>query len=765
MYAVTENRLKFLTWSEFSQRISDLIFPFRGRSWIKTIFSTDDLGLQFVIGQVNKSVIMRLEQENGKLVQIVEKEFSNLKKPFSVESSPNFPKSKNSKIEGFVFVNKYLNEQTNLTLFGRKMKGKVKGWFNMTKFFRERQVKEELRLKAQKEAQLPPEYRPMFNFSRTGDAFIFKSEFPGTSVVCYPSVNSITVCLVNLKKRRVILKRSFTLLDFLSFEKIREILNTGNGGQDGGEGGPDEGVDEEVVDIQNLTFHLQKALFHDKTQSVVLDIKVGEKKEIFVKLSNIFNTEDIRKNVKMHFFKNETSPLSLLGEFSEDHFLCSYTGESRSSLLRPLAFLRIEDFAQTKVKGFEESKKFSAMYGAFSFSLVTRLRLNDSKMLIVTGLQAFIYDYIDGRVVDELRHTLDTMYGPTITKTDDLLAFKSRRQFHMIQTEIDEESGAIEVRGVKTIFFNDLVPNMSEKVSRPVYNLFKLQNGNYLMITPVYLEEAFRENPNNPPHHQLSVEISKNDLEVVKSSSRDITGQLKRVRVNYACLVSDLLVFQASPREMLQDGNGGQVGPFADYSLLTLATTDFEILHQCQRAKLPIRVSSIGTVSSNQIVSQGLDNFIYLHEVDAINKKLVLKKSLKIQSGDLNNSMISKKSPHCFSCVANINATEGDPEQSTRSVVLNFNPDLTLRSYVYQTGLQSQKYIFSASKDKLIFSSCGPEAGYRSRQYLLNCHTREIQFVSQSHHMDTCPTYHTDKNGDTFFVEMDNIAIIIVKLN
>ena len=201
------------------------------------------------------------------------------------------------------------------------------------------------------------------------------------------------------------------------------------------------------------------------------------------------------------------------------------------------------------------------MNGRSSRIQVVREQLNDGRMLIVTDISAYIYEYNEGRIVDELRHTLETKGRPTITKLDDLLTFTSERQFHIIQTEKDN-SGIQKFKEIKTIFFNDLIPNLSEKFNKPAYNFFKLQNGNYLLVTQVYLEEFVRAHLINPPHHQLSVEISKDNLEVVRSNTRDITGQMTNVFVNYACLVSDLLVF-VGPQEKTDKQLGTVLEPMA----------------------------------------------------------------------------------------------------------------------------------------------------------------------------------------------------------
>ena len=127
--------------------------------------------------------------------------------------------------------------------------------------------------------------------------------------------------------------------------------------------------------------------------------------------------------------------------------------------------------------------------------------------------------------------------------------------------------------------------------------------------------------------------------------------------------------------------------------------------------------------------------------------------------------MVWFQSPYSFGCVATLMPSGDGFQLQRRTVVLNFTPNLTLRSHVYQTGLQALNFIFSASKDKLVFSSSTPQSGYRFHLYALDCRTRDIQFAHESYFLHHSPTYGVDEEGVPTAVGIDDGAIVIVKLN
>ena len=779
VYSVTGDSIRLINCSEVPREAGEVIFSKEFIFYQNLIFNKWGPSIQFIAGKSNQSLVMKINSTTGEILETKKLTFSRIEEPQQVEQFSTLPTPKNSRIDSYLNFKIKKGSKNIKTAFLRERNHQARKWIDLMKMVKIRHQKEKNRFSCQKQAQIPQEYSQIFRYSSIQKNQIFESESMGASMISFLSDSVVHLVILSFDQRKVLWTRSINFLDFLNFDKIYQILqavyNDSNDQEDG-----DEGTTEpEQLTLTAIRFKYKKVVFDSKTNSLIIDFMANQI-EVFVKLNQVLSEKNLKKNNDFFIFKNQQRAESLVGKFSDDKILCYDTKTPKSTLIRPLAFLGPKDMKVSRVKGFEESEDFTAMNGVDAHSPVTRIGLCEGRMLIVTYINAFIYDYEEGRVLAKHRHSLRERDYPFVAQMDDIFAYRSNRRFNFIRTEVSD-SGRLEVKETKTIFLNDFIPNMSERVINETFKFFKLDNGNYLLITSVILKDEFSESLIIPSPELFSLEIAPETLKVVKIRSRANIAVSRRppskINCSYTHLVSGLLVFPYGRYREQKNQPGRRKNSrnqLVEYRRIALASLDFEILDVCKLSKLSI-YSPIGTICGNRLISMGAMNTIYLHEVITKYRKLVLLRRLNFVSGSLERYPQRFVSPNSFCCYASIHPPQNEEERdnshreqepSVRSVVLNFDPNLNLINHLHHQGLGNQKLIFSATKQKMLLYTTFPheEENYRLRLYLVDLKRRGVELVHQTITSHLSPTYQIDPFGNAYAIEMLDESMLVIKL-
>ena len=332
VYGVSESKIWFISSSEVPEEVKKVLFPRRFSGWTSLLFNSHNTSLQFFFRAPTDSFILTLDPETGKLIgsEKISTDYSHFKYSIEIESSPAFPLPKNSKLGKFLkFYEFDGGEDAQMTQFALKVKNTTKGWFDLTRTFRATQTKERERFEAQKLAQLPESIRPLFNSSGADNSVISKSIYPGTCYICVPSQSAITTYQVSLTRRKILRSRSVNVLDILTPERIKDLVQNEEDGEE--------------EDDERIPVRLGTVIFDEKSDSLIFKFMLNGK-EVFVRIEKIFtSTTLVEENTKLKIIANEADNPSLLGQFSEDRLLCYSTKIPQDRFLRPVSFLRIQD--------------------------------------------------------------------------------------------------------------------------------------------------------------------------------------------------------------------------------------------------------------------------------------------------------------------------------------------------------------------------------------------------------------------------------------
>ena len=768
VYGVSETKIWFISCSDIPKELQKGLAKINLNSYLNNIlFHPLNCSIDVISKKGKSNYILKLNPEDGRLAQIRETApFAYIEDSDHIIANPALPYPKNSRTRSFwqiIIDSRDAFRGGQIIKFGLKVKNQARAWLDLTDVFKKIQLKEKLRLDAEMEERLPPGIPSLVQFGSTYIIEFFRSKSSdGAIYVTLITPWSIVVHLVSLTRRKFLRTKAINLLDFLIIENLKQLL--GVGANFNGAYPHQRATKQRIIP--------EKVVFDEKSDLLMFFIKF-EEKEIFVKIGKIFSSNSsLTKNCVMKVFRCEHSQNSLISHFSDHEILRYYSGTSKLSYLRPLSLLNIEDLSETKIKGFEENKQFSEMSGITTDYSVIRQRIGQNKLLILTYLSAFIYDYERGEVVSHQRHTLLDTDKPSVASLGDIICLSSTRKFNFIRTAINASTGQREINSIRTIFVDDLMTGMGLLCNCPLSSLSRLENGNILLVTSILPEQAFRDGLHNPISDHLSLEINSDDFGIVKWTRRNGSDQNgPRLKVSPIHVVSGFLVLTAEPETQPEEPRQGirfgfMNNPSSDHSILTLTNFDFEILDQCTQSQLRSRASQIGVVDSNRIISVGINDTIYLHEVEAESKKLVLLKTLSLDAGKLSRRPIRCLSPQSFCCYAEIIPKSDDDERVNQPIILNFDSNLNWRSFLLHNGIHALGSSFSVSETELVLFSSNHRI--RNTLYSLNLQSHQITFVHEtatdSGFRHRTPTFEIGSRGKICYVEILDEGILIVKL-
>ena len=656
-----------------------------------------------------KSFLLKFDFSTGALLKMEDlplpknPKINSVFKPETLK--PNF-----SKTDSYLIANLNLQKPESLSIeIGRLREGGYSPWMRPNPAFDKKLSQERARYQLQTLCfghQLKRNFTYDYPLKRM-TAFRYIEEKPDLALIISPGHQQYFFFLIDLRMKKILKSRSINLVDLLGKKGIEDIMTDPLQG---------EAAHQYNNIAQWSVFSPQFAYFPDK-KSLFLLARL-KKVEITFKITNFF-LDDPKKDLKVTKRRKIVESKNILKKYGRDKLLTYYSGEVRSTYLRPLAWLDLETLEETKIAGLEKKGRSHLLFKVGNFWDGTYAKLTKNRILVRNQILVFIYDFELDQVIDEQVFCFKTGASSKFTRIDDLFIGNDGEQIHLLRTKKDGESGSEVPFQQKIIHFNDLTPNLSAYVRSDAFSCFKLTSGNYLYVAEKHLEEKVRARGNNAERLLISVEIDQKTLKVNKfttSSETELNKLKKYTTVSNFHLCSDLLVFTGEMRESKNCLEEQQEEMFINDRArrnvtLILASTDFTILNHCRQAKIDV-VKEITQATSNRIVSLDADMKAFLHEVDAENKRLVFLKSLNLQNAVIFNgyNFLQSKSHFCLS--------------THNGVFLKFNRDLELVGHLKVRGMYFGAALFPLKGNRVAF--CRNPTPQSRCQYVVDLRTGEV---------------------------------------
>ena len=622
LYKVTEDSISLLS-------CSDLPHPLLKRGYISptNFVRRPNCSVQvfgYSLAKKNKCFTLKFDHKSGALLDFEETEFwsdPNIERVRSFDiADPKKPIDQSF----FYFNRKNETLSTKVELIiGKYRKNKIFRWMNFGRVVMNKLEEVKKRYDKKKALQLTEEIRRNFVF---GGSFLhnfyrYRTKNPHHTLIISGCLFGYLFFLVDLRRKKILKSAKVTGLDIWDQKGIEDlILDPPQRDPRGhGEGQPQE------VQVQNIQRpYFIGHVYLPKTGSLLLFAVLMHIK-ITITLNSIFSPDSERKFKMVEKRINKISSKQFRS-FGDDRILTHYSGEVRSTYLRPLAWFDPETLEETKIKGFEEEGRSHLLFNNSSLIQKFTAKLSQNRFLMINDHLAFIYDFEKDKVVDEQATCFKINDNARLMKVDNLYVGGRAKSFQIMRTKKNGDGEEV-IEKQKIIHLNDFIPNMSLTHRSFGFKFFKLNNGNYLYVSEHFLEEDVRVNPNGTRPRLVSMEIEKNSLDVVKFHVVLPDELATRPKVAGFQSINNLLMLHSR----LKNPRNEQVEPnqLQDYSSLIIADPQFNILDHCTQAKLDPD-SPISVIHLDNIASQGLENTIYLHRVDGKEKKLVLLKTLVI---------------------------------------------------------------------------------------------------------------------------------------
>ena len=752
VYSVTEDKINFLSCSQLPKEIAEFIYANFSSPKARINFNSKS-GVILIFKDVNTFVYtIKLCRATGKLLNVKKSDFSYFKqKGYDLKVS-GLPPPKNSIKDSLqILSSSDMQKIYNFLSIFRERGCVFKRLLDLTKIVRDKILEESELFSAQKETYLNqnPQSNLSFHDKLTDDFFqmqklsieVLESKSPENVYFCIQSRNIVFLCLIRLRSRKILWVKSFNLFDLLSMNnRIDELARVQEEDQDPDHRGIKCGIDKILVD------HL--------SDSLIVSISVG-KTELLVKLNSFLRSRgELRMNQVTKAYRGSKDLSSLTGPILDDgYLLCSDSEPGDPDMGITLALLNMKSLLKVELKGFESSQARFSM----RFSWPKIAKLSQSRILILSSLSAYIYDYSQGRMITEYRHTLfcneDKPYRSFIqrsmfrgemvkcprpspfqqfVKQGQLIANRFSDFLDLVLiTKIGLSDRA--VQKINSIYFSDLFTGIKyEDRNYDQLEIFQQDNGDNLIITSQMFQEGKKV--------KIKLKVCGKTIKILEAKRLDklstlLSRQPSGIRYHF---VSGFFIFAIKPiaTNLERDGGSERVDSTTeDYSFLTLSNADFEILHQSTQAKLGFK-TPIGMISSGRIISRGeTGREIFLHVLDKDLCKLVLLKKVSLGSWSISSSLKWEVSPYSFCALAPIDRTSS--ERSNRSpylgacAALNFDRDLNLVSYALVKGLSKGEYVASLPDNKLIVYPLNPGPRHFCF-YSLDLNTHRFMLVHES---------------------------------
>ena len=622
-----------------------------------------------------------------------------------------------------------------------------------------------------KRDQLRRDLRDCFDFEdyTTTKFFKFSRQNPELTLVVSILETCYLFFLVDLPRRKILKSTSITVLDLVEKEGIEDLVRdplqrhageNQEGG--GGEEHPNNQIEEE------FTVYLVDYAYLPQSASITLLLKFNNL-DIICKIDDIFSSKSL-KDFKMVKRRKFRQGYRILNTFGGDKVLIYYSGKVRSTFLRPLAWLDMESFEETKIPGFDKEGRSHLLFGMSDLK-GHNTQLNQDRILVLNRYLAVIYDFKQDKAIAEHIFNLQRHENLNMKKCGNLYAIYEGESLNLLRTEKSDRGEEV-IEKSKIIHFNDLIPNMNLNLVSFGFNLLKLDSGNYLYLGSKYLEEDFRLNPTNRQSRLMSVEIDPETLSVIKFNVSEREQFDSRVVVSNVQLLKDLLIFNArlkgtqighQNQEQGEEGGGvrGGTNQTDQSTSLVLATTDFMVLDYCSESKLGKVIPIIGA-SSSKIASLGLQNKIYLHKVDFTQKRLILLKTLDLGTYEIIQNRLEDLNPSAFCCLAKQTHQDQGDQQDQGRILLKFDMDLNLISHLRINQDIELQAIYPLEGSKVAFMH---NLSYTNRVlFVMDMEDNLVQFAHQKEFAYGLPSYVFEGEDEQKIMVIDKVGDKIVRV-
>ena len=756
LYKVTLASIELLS-------ISEIEFQVHNPSIVRLISNSAECSVQLFqyTRQVNKSIIIRFDFRTGALLTCEEFVFWEQQNICYIQDY-DIPRPKNSQIDRFVTSYIYTRSKSSGRSpleIGRLRKSKYFRWMHFGAAIRNKFAETKRRFDEQVSA-LREEIRPNFRLKTSSSKNLFKysEEMPHLTLMVAGGKMAFSCFLVDLRIGKVLKSTSFTLIDLLGEKGIEEILRDPL---------PGDAMEQAFVGFDDHQFaaNFMEYVYLPSTCSFVLLARVRNL-DLIIKIDDPFSADSF-KNLTIVKKRMLSQGNRIIRVFGSDRIMTYYSGEVRSTYLRPLAWLNPDFLQETKIKGLEESGRSHLLFRMGHFSIGSYAKLSQNRILVLNKFLAFIYDFELDRPITEQFYCFQRYGNRKFMNLGDLYIGSEPKHIYMLKTKRDEE-GKEEIVKNKIIHLNDLVPNLSLGSESFGFNAFKLTNGNYLYVGSKYLEEDVKRSPHNPTCRLFSAEIDQETLSVVRYQvvlPEKLHSHINGENIHY---LNNLLIFNAKlKKEKILEERGHQdeeepqeERTEPDYSSsLILASTNFKVLDHCTSSKLRVN-SAIKAASANRIASLGQENQIYLHEIDFVKEKLTLIKTVILDSYQLSGNHLRMLSSSSFCCL--VQETQVRQGENQEKMLLKFDMDLELVRHLRLRGASDMSSIYPLRGNKVCFVE--RESQNISCLFVMDLENRAVRLAHRHRSAFTLPNYVREDGSEGKVMCMEMVGEKIIKI-
>ena len=675
LYKVTKDSIELLSCSEQ---------PNVARSTF--VLNQQTCSIQAFPYQENMSTILRFDPETGELLERREIEFFRTQKikdvkPIETGAKTSIKPKFLSAVVDPTPANLWLN---HIHMVERLWKGKLQMWISLERILKNRSEKTIAHYKSQVQ-QMRQEIQQNFtSFSKSliTKTFVYDNANPSLVLAVSKNQVALTFTLINLRLKKVVKSSSMNLIEILGGTKVVEELLA-----DEMQGDPEGG-------LNHFAFKIRRCAFVPSSHSMLLTAEI-KNLELIVKIDDVFNS-DVANHVRFVKRKKLSYGISLLKGYGSDRVLSSYSDSPSTTDARSLAWIDPDTLEETKLEKFHEGGgRGSLLSNTHNFTSDSSITpLTDNLMLILNQFSFMVFDFNQDKVIASLNYLYIRFEPSKFRKINNLYAKGYSYCLNLMRTKKAQETGEEVVDTIKTIYFADLIPNLILKFSASTYYFFKLKNGNYLYVGKKYFGVEDEQN-GDKRLRLVSLEIDGNTLEVLETNITDFPeGEIQLQNSQTMCIVGDFLIFNAKVRRF----EGKEVQTPGDTTSLVLASTDLKVLDYSRRS-IPEGWSSdsIKAASSNRIVSLGINNRFYLHEVNFETKKLVLLKTMAL--GDAKAAFNPLGLIPRTSFILFVKPSDS----GTEMVFLRFDMNLGLTSHLKVRGIRRTSCLYPLRGERVAF--------------------------------------------------------------
>ena len=759
LYEVKEDQINLLSCTEVvSPEVKDALANTSFRLRYTLMADKKGCKIQIFSGSDARSLILIFKPQTGELLKAEVADYFN--KP-GIRCPRYFPlqRPKKTRSDAYLYalVSKGLSTMDKMreSFFGeigKIRKDKFLRWFNLEKMSRKIFTGVKRRF-IEQVAQMGQDLRPSLRFRGLFrvNAHAYSPANPNLTLLYSSSSMAFVFFLLDLDRKRILKKRAFNILDIFNEEKIREYLRDelqGEEEEEGNHNNPnDNDADGGIADAQQpgqiqrrFKIHKVAPLYVPHLQKLFMLVHI-KNIELVLRIDDVFG--DI-SHQNCHISKRELQMgmFNTISSYGEDRLV---TYDIRPGVktfnLRPLAWLDPETLEISKIKGFEENEKHASL-NHYQFRVAgTCQELTPRRMLVMSLSSIFIFDLADQKILAEERHMLQYTFGDQqrMKNFGDVYFFNNEKSVHVMRSRVDE-SGKVVVERLVSHHLVDYFPDLSHLQRDRSFNVFRLRNGNYLFLA--FYDLAMGQAPLGVGIVEripaaASLEIDAEGLHVVKTRFKDLSEKVDGL-LSYSAvkLISNFFVFAAKLKDEVvgeeREGAAAFDQDRQNYSNLVLGTLDFKILDYCRDARLNNGRNSraIKLVTSDRVVSVGLQRKVYLHEVDLKELKLNLIKIVEFQNARILNTIPNPhNSPHYYCCV--LKSTEN--HQNVKVIAMldqNLERVGHLKYESPEPFNASFNSVYALNQTQIAF--CIKNVDRKGVVCLADLQTQNIEFVCQS---------------------------------